>query len=721
MHTRECKNQRHKQESKNMKNTFTILTVLTTLNALAQPAGTLDPTFGNGGKVITSITSGQDKAYGVAIQTDGKLIVAGHSTSTATGKDFAVIRYNSDGSLDSTFGNSGVVTTDLQLGSDDVVYSVALQTDGKIVLAGYSDNGSNKDAAMVRYNSNGTLDDAFGNSGIVLTDFENSQQDEIKIVKIHPLTGNIIVGGVTIISSSVSKPVVARYLSNGTLDNTFNSSGICLLWITNLDYQYLFSVEDLAVQSNGKISAVGWRDFSGLSWDSDFWACRINSDGTMDNTFSNDGVNVYNGSFNGHDRAFAILLKPNNNILMAGGAYLSTLKYDFTIFELNANGANGSFSATADWGSTLDDIAYGLAEDNNGKFILAGSSGTETTKTFALARVNTNASLDNSFGTSGKISTTFGSNPLNECFDVLIQTDNKIVAVGYTGGDFAIARYLGDAVPDLNNFQQIAPVNQSPNQSFSNLGFDWSDAFGATSYEIDIDVVQSFTSSQTFTASTSNYIASGLFPNTQYYWRVRASDGTNWGAYSNVWSFTTNSLENFNLIGPANNSTNQEYASLVLDWTNNVGATNYELQIDTTQVFTTSPMIYTTSNSTYTVTLLPLKTYYWKVRAAYGTTWGEWTTIWSFTTRADPSTSIQESYFADLKIYPNPTSDIISIETNIFLLNKPFKLLDEAGREIYSGIINSEHITLRLDRVSTGIYLLQIGDNPQQTLKVVKE
>lgn len=179
---------------------ITILTVLTTSTLLAQPAGSLDPTFGNGGKVITSITTGQDKAYGVAIQNDGKIIVAGYSTSGITGKDFSVIRYNSDGSLDNSFGINGIVSTDLLIGSEDIAYSVALQTDGKIVLAGFCDNGSNKDAALVRYNSNGLLDNTFGTNGIVLTDFENLQQDEIKTVKIHALTGKIVVGGSSVIS-----------------------------------------------------------------------------------------------------------------------------------------------------------------------------------------------------------------------------------------------------------------------------------------------------------------------------------------------------------------------------------------------------------------------------------------------------------------------------------------------------------------------------------------
>lgn len=610
-----------------MKNFFTILSLLTSLTIFAQPAGTLDATFGNNGKVISNITNGQDKAYGVAIQSDGKIVVAGYSTSSVTGKDFAVVRYNSNGTLDGSFGTSGMLTTDIQLGSDDVAYSIAIQLDGKIVLAGFSDNGTNKNAALVRYKTDGIIDSTFGNNGVVITDFENLQQDEIKVIKIHSLTGNIIVGGSTIISSTVSKPVIARYLSNGTLDNTFNSNGIRLLWITNLDYQYLFSVEDFVVQSNGKISAVGWRDFPSLQWDADYWACRVNSDGSMDNTFSGDGVNVYNGSFNGHDRAYSMLLKSNNNILMAGSGHLSTLKYDFTMNEIGSDGSIGSWSTMADWGSLLDDIAYGLAEDNNGHFILAGSSGNATNKSFAIARVNENSSIDNSFGTSGKITTTFESNLLNECFDVAVQSDNKIIAVGYSGGDFAIARYLGDGITDLNSFQLITPANQSLNQNYASLAFDWSDAFGATSYDIELDTSQTFNTLQIHTISTSNYNAINLLSNTQYFWRVKSSDGTNWGTYSNVWSFRT---------------------------------------------------------------------------------------------KTDPS-SLYDLYFSDLKIYPNPMTDFLNIESNQLLMNKPYKLMDITGKEIFSGLIDSKQINIKSRSLAKGIYFLQLGDYPQQTFKLLKE
>ncbi len=397
-----------------MKKIFTISIFFLSIKAYTQPAGSLDPTFGTGGKVITSITNGSDKANGVVIQTDGKILVAGNSSSSVTGKDFVFVRYKSDGSLDNTFGNSGITTTDIQLGSDDVANSISIQPDGKIVLAGYTNNGSDKNAAIVRYKIDGTPDSTFGTNGIVITDFDNSQSDEIRVVKIHSLSGKIIVGGSTQINTTHAKPVVARYLSNGTIDSTFNTTGIRLLWITALDYQYLFSLEDLIVQSNGKISAIGWRDFPTLAYDDDYWACRINSDGSMDNTFSTDGVNTYNGSFNGSDNGYSMLLKPNNNFIGVGGGAINSIYTDFTLFELNSDGTSGSVSNSTDFGALSEDIAYGLAEDINGKFVSGGSAGSSTARSFAITRVSPGGSNDNSFDSDGKTTTTFGANAMNE-------------------------------------------------------------------------------------------------------------------------------------------------------------------------------------------------------------------------------------------------------------------------------------------------------------------
>jgi hypothetical protein len=268
----------------------------------------------------------------------------------------------------------------------------------------------------------------------------------------------------------------------------------------------------------------------------------------MDNTFSGDGVAVYNGSFNGHDRGYGILLRSNNNMLIAGGGYETTLRYDFATFELNNDGSTAPWYALADFGSLNDDIAYGMLEDNNGNFVLGGSSGTNTSKSFALTRLQAGASADNSFGTGSKVTTTFGTNTLQECFDIAIQGDNKILAAGYAGNDFAIARYLGDAQPQLDNFSLISPFNNAVNQNYATLNTDWSDAFGATSYEMEIDSSVNFaTGPQTYTVTASAKSLTNLVPLTDYYWRVRATDGSNFGQWSATWKFTTKT----NLVGVA--------------------------------------------------------------------------------------------------------------------------------------------------------------------------
>ncbi len=705
-----------------MKSLFTLCAIAFTTFAMAQPAGSLDPTFGVGGRVTTSILNGDDKAYGVAIQTDGKIVVSGTSTSNITGKDFVVVRYNSDGSLDETFGVAGKVTTDVQIGSDDIAYSLALQGDGKIILAGSSDNGSNKNAALMRYNTDGTIDISFGNNGKVLTDFENSQQDEIRVVKIHALTGNIIVGGSTIISSNISKPVVARYTSAGILDNTFDNDGIRTLWVTNLDYQYLFSVEDLAVQTNGKITAVGWRDFPGQSWSSDYWACRISSDGSMDNTFSGDGVNVFNGNFNGHDRAYSMILKSDNSIIMAGGGYVSTLKYDFTLSQLTANGLSGSVSATIDYGSLLDDIAYGLAEDSNGSFVLAGVSGNSTTKSFALSKVTSGGSLDNTFGTNGKVTTTFNNASLNECYDIAIQLDNKIVAVGYAGNAFAIARYVGVATPQLSDFQLITPANGAMNQNYSNLIFDWSDAFGATGYELEIDNTSDFSGSVvTYNSTTSTKTVNNLMPATIYYWRVRATDGAAFGTYSEVRSFNSNTLENFTLQLPLNNAINQEYVSLVLDWSNALGAAGYAVEISTASDFSVSPLSYTSTNSTYTaMNLAPVTTYYWHVRVVNGTNIGTWSDTWNFTTKEN-TIGVDELSASEFLLYPNPVRDVLVIESTNGQRNDQYKMFDNMGKVVLSGLLTGTKTTLSLKNFATGNYFVQIGNDSRDLHQIVVE
>lgn len=704
-----------------MKIKIILLSLIPSIYSFAQPAGSLDPSFGVGGKVVTSIGAGEDQAYGVALQEDNKIVVAGFSFSVDTGKDFVVVRYNEDGSLDETFGVGGIVKTDVQLGSDDIAYDLAIQIDGKIVVAGSSDNGSDRDAAIVRYNTDGSLDVTFGVDGVVLTDFEDGKADEIKVVKIHNLTGNIVVGGSAVISSTKSKPVVARYLSNGDLDVSFETDGIRLLWIDPLDYQYLFSVEDLVVQSSGKITAVGWRDYPDISWSADYWAGRINADGTMDVTFATDGVNHYNGGFNANDKAYSMILNPDNSFHFSGGGYVTTLKYDFTLFSITATGSVGPGAGTTDYGSLLNDVSYAVAKDLDGAFVMAGSTGNDTYKDFAISRLNPDFSLDASFSGDGKLTTDFGGADFNEAFDMLIQPDNKILAVGYTGNDFAIARYLGDDVAELNDFILQTPINMAVDQNYATLNFNWTDAFGAVSYEIVYDISPDFdVAPAIFTPTASTKTVTDLVPNTEYFWKVRAQDGVEWGDFSETWSFTTNSLENFVLVSPTNGATAMPLNGLILDWTTAIGASDYEILFDSDPFFGESPSIYSTTSSEYELpALLPATTYYWTVRASNdGDSFGDWTPTWSFTTNS--GAGINGLNATELALYPNPTAGAFNLLVSAESIGSTYSITDLSGKVVQRGTIigTTNLISFQME---AGYYILSLDTHPNATIGFSKQ
>lgn len=169
--------------------------------------GTLDTSFGNGGKVTTDFAGFDDTALATVLQSDGKILVAG-SSKTAFGSDFALVRYTSNGTLDTSFGNGGKVTTDFA-GFDDGVTGLHVQPDGKIVVTGTAQNGSNSDFGIVRYNSNGTVDSSFGTNGKLVTDFGKGEIAAESVLQDGILT---IVG--SSFDNASSSVALARYLLN---------------------------------------------------------------------------------------------------------------------------------------------------------------------------------------------------------------------------------------------------------------------------------------------------------------------------------------------------------------------------------------------------------------------------------------------------------------------------------------------------------------------------
>lgn len=228
--------------------------------------GVLDNTFGVGGKVITDIGSDNDGGSSVVIQSDGKIVLGGVS-SASSNMNFALLRYNINGTLDSSFGTSGKTITDFA-GGNDYGASVALQNDDKIILAGHTNNSTLHDFAIARYNSNGVLDITFGIGGKINTDIGGS--NDLGQSTAIQSDGKIVLAG-WCITGTYDAFGLARYNTNGTLDNTFGTSGKVLTYI-GLYGALGFSV---ATQSDGKIVVGGFATTNGI--DNDFTLARYNS------------------------------------------------------------------------------------------------------------------------------------------------------------------------------------------------------------------------------------------------------------------------------------------------------------------------------------------------------------------------------------------------------------------------------------------------------------
>jgi uncharacterized delta-60 repeat protein len=278
--------------------------------------GALDSSFGSSG--IVKLEFGDQGSYGsaLALQPDGKIIVAGthyvdFSSDGSSNTDFALARLNPDGTLDSTFGNGGLVTTDFDGFNDDAL-SVVIQPDGRIIAVGSAKNPTNfYDFAAARYLPNGSIDSSFGSAGKVRTDFGDHNFDQARSAVLQP-DGKLVAAGFAISQNGgVQNFALARYNSNGALDPAFGAGGM-----TQIDFgSCCQSAYSVLLQQNGKIVTVGYPNSE--SSDSDFVLARLNTDGSLDPNFGIAGkVRTSFGDLNGG--ASAALLQPDGKIVAAG-------------------------------------------------------------------------------------------------------------------------------------------------------------------------------------------------------------------------------------------------------------------------------------------------------------------------------------------------------------------------------------------------------------------
>ncbi len=439
------------------------LTVAVT-NEIEAPAD-LDPTFDTDGRVVADL-GGTEAANCVAIQADGKIVVAGTSNASGSG-DFMVARYLPDGTPDTSFGTGGVVLTDVSgAGSADLGRRLAIQTDGKIVVVGESNAGTGGlNFALARYMPDGTLDSGFGTGGLVVLDGGGGMDDGLNAVTLQP-DGKIVAAGYSwsSFSGGTRTAVVLRFLATGALDPSFGTGGS---WGLNFGGSQ-YSAGGVAVDGSGRIVVAGFGPQP--NWNG--FVARLTAAGSTDTSF-NGGVQQANfGAFT--ESGFnAVRLQSDGRIVVAGnrsnGSYGPTT--DFALSRYLENGTlDTSFGTagmtTTDRAGRLDNI-ISITLDVHDRIIAAGiqqdAAGVEV---FGINRYTRNGILDTTFGTGGRVLTTFGAVTGNRAAWTALDADARIVAAGFAGNDIALARYEGGpAAPEMvvtGNSTLIADGDATP-------------------------------------------------------------------------------------------------------------------------------------------------------------------------------------------------------------------------------------------------------------------
>ncbi len=326
------------------------------------PDGSLDPSFAGTGGVMTDFGA-RAAAYGAAIQADGKIVAAGTAGGTfETGlieRTFALARYNTDGSLDASFGTNGKART--RFGLDGAAArGIAVQPDGKIVAAGFA----RKSFAVARYNPDGSLDTSFGSDGKVRTRLLDRPSSQSASSVAIQADGKIIVAGAAY-AGRKDYVAVVRYAPDGSLDAAFGSGGRAITPTRG-------DVHDLVVQPDGRIVVAG-----------ELRLVRYNPDGSLDTSFSEDGVATT------RVRPHGVAIQADGMIVVAGSPRqepftFAVARYDPAGTLDTSFGSEGS--ATTDFPG-FDDLAYDVAIQADGKIVAAGTtSDINIDATFALAR-----------------------------------------------------------------------------------------------------------------------------------------------------------------------------------------------------------------------------------------------------------------------------------------------------------------------------------------------
>lgn len=417
--------------------------------------GNLDPSFGTAG-LVTSNLPNLNAQTGITIQPDGKIIVG--STLFQGGNEVSgFTRFNSNGSLDQSFGTNGTAIVSF------VLANLTLQPDGKIIAAGFVDQSSTFTMALSRLNSDGSVDTTFGQNGIVQTLVPNSSSSNANGLTLQA-DGKIVVVGQARING-ITQALAVRYNSDGSLDNSFGVNGVSVIPLLPGSAAALAIA--VSTQEDGKI-VIGCINVD-TSNTSRFDVVRLDTHGSLDTTFNGGQVVIEFIPANASEQLRCLALQPDGKIVVAGVTTNSTGTSSFAIARLNTDGTvDNSFGIAGKNVTTFTQgtsVADAIAIQADGKILLLGTAGVPGNFNFALARYTINGILDPTFGaggTPGTLVTPFPGFSSSRGHSLAIQADGKIVAAGDArtlDNVLALARYLDQ--PPLTATTITNPTNGS--------------------------------------------------------------------------------------------------------------------------------------------------------------------------------------------------------------------------------------------------------------------
>lgn len=429
----------------------------------------LDPSFSTDGYDVQHIGT-VSYSYKLVLQADNKIISAGTAYVPGHDYDFVVMRYTEEGMPDITFGEDGISTIDFSA-DEDHASSLVLQDDGKILIAGTSNNVAGNNFGIVRLNTDGSIDTTFAENGFLLFQPENKTCG-IDAACLQP-DGKIIAAGNTNDSTGSNiETLIARFQANGKIDSTFGINGLLYLKIDS----NRTSISCAEVSDENKILIGGgyWPENG-----ADFFLARLNSNGDPDTSFNHAGYTITD-LFASKEIISSIAITPEGKIIGAGNSYDELSYSGFGMARWNEDGTlDNSFGIG---GKSITEFDYDLNEGNDyandlviqpdGKLVVAGYRYDFLDGEFiAIARYLVNGVLDISFGDGGKILSKIGSN----CFAdaIALNDEGKILISGASDNSFLIARFLSEDATSIANqhTNQIPVLSPNPCASVTFLSY----------------------------------------------------------------------------------------------------------------------------------------------------------------------------------------------------------------------------------------------------------